>query len=150
MSDDRYDNLKRKYDELQKENEYLREKIQKLESKQKVTTSLKVKSVQNTQLKQKEECDPNLKSADTPTNNVNCCAGPINKYSPINEKVSLFISLFKGRSDVYAKKWQNKKGFSGYSPHCVNEWTPGICNKPRTKCSNCNQQKYLPYYLKVT
>jgi hypothetical protein len=54
------------------------------------------------------------------------------------------MSLFKGRNDVYAKKWQNKKGFSGYSPHCLNEWTPGICNKPRVKCSKCNQQRYSP------
>jgi phosphatidylserine/phosphatidylglycerophosphate/cardiolipin synthase-like enzyme len=33
------------------------------------------------------------------------------------------MSLFKGRDDVYARRWENKKkGTSGYSPSCVNEW----------------------------
>lgn len=51
----------------------------------------------------------------------------INKFSPAAEKIDLFMSLFNGRRDVYAKRWQNRKGKSGYSPVCLNEWVKGIC-----------------------
>ncbi len=142
MSDDRYNNLKKKYNALVEENEYLKVKIRELESQQNTTSSLYVSPVENTQSKQREEFDSDLISSSV--NNIIFGANPINQYSPTNEKILLFISLFKGRNDVYAKKWQNKKGFSGYSPHCLNEWTPGICNKPRVKCSSCNQQRYSP------
>ena len=54
------------------------------------------------------------------------------------------MSLFKGREDVYAKRWENKKQqTSGYSAACANEWVPGICLKPKIKCSACNQKNYL-------
>lgn len=59
-----------------------------------------------------------------------------------SEKVELFMSLFRGREDVYPKRWQNQKEASGYSPVCMNEWRDGICMKPRIKCSNCSAQSY--------
>jgi len=46
------------------------------------------------------------------------------------EMIELFMSLFKGRNDVYAKKWENKKkAASGYSPVCLNQWKVGLCGK---------------------
>ncbi len=144
MSDDKYNNLKKKFDKLLAENEYLRAKIRKLEFQQNSTTSFKECPTQNKQQKQRDVFDFDLKSV-TSSENIEIFGDhPINRYSPTNEKISLFMSLFKGRKDVYAKKWQNKKGISGYSPHCLNEWTLGICNKPRVKCSNCKQQRYSP------
>lgn len=69
----------------------------------------------------------------------------INKRSDAGEKIKLFMSLFKGREDVYAKRWENKsKETAGYSPHCNNEWKPGICQKPKIKCSLCQNQDFLP------
>jgi hypothetical protein len=63
----------------------------------------------------------------------------------VEEKIRLFRSLFKGREDVYPARWDNKKtGRSGYSPVCGNEWVKGICDKPRIKCSDCPNQKFLP------
>jgi len=59
-----------------------------------------------------------------------------------NQKVTLFQKLFKGRSDVFANRWENAKGRSGYSVACHNEWIKGLCNKPRIKCSECSSQKY--------
>jgi hypothetical protein len=50
------------------------------------------------------------------------------------EKIRLFMSLFKGRDDVYARRWENKAGKSGYSPVCLNEWKPDACRKPAGKC----------------
>lgn len=55
------------------------------------------------------------------------------------------MSLFKGRTDVYAKRWESKsKDTSGYSPVCLNQWRPGICSKPRIPCSQCEYKSYAP------
>src|SRR5712691_3765730 len=37
-------------------------------------------------------------------------------------KVSLFRSLFRGRDDVYAVRWEGKSGKTGYSPAGIGEW----------------------------
>lgn len=61
---------------------------------------------------------------------------------PPSEKIKLFATLFRGRDDVYAKRWENKKGDTGYSPACRNEWKSGICRKPQVKCSVCAHRAY--------
>lgn len=62
----------------------------------------------------------------------------------VDEKVRLFRSLFKGRDDVFPFRWEGKGGKSGYSPACGNEWVQRVCEKPRIKCSECPNQKFLP------
>jgi superfamily II DNA or RNA helicase len=59
------------------------------------------------------------------------------------EKVALFRRLFRGRTDVYPVRWENKSGKSGYAPACANEWRPGICEKPRIKCADCVHQSFI-------
>jgi len=49
----------------------------------------------------------------------------------VNQKIVLFQKLFKGRSDIFANRWENTKGRSGYSVACDNKWAKGICNKPK-------------------
>ena len=62
-----------------------------------------------------------------------------------NEKVALFLRLFRGRDDVYPVLWQNQKtGRKGYAPACANEWVRGVCEKPRVKCGVCPNQAFLP------
>jgi hypothetical protein len=62
-----------------------------------------------------------------------------------NEKIALFRSLFRGRDDVFPRRWENPRtGKSGYSPVCRNEWVRGICEKPRIKCSECSNQAFVP------
>lgn len=61
-----------------------------------------------------------------------------------DEKVALFRRLFRGRLDVYPTRWESTTGKSGYSPACAHEWQAGICEKPRIKCSDCNQRALLP------
>ncbi|MBN4066772.1 DEAD/DEAH box helicase [Simkania negevensis] len=69
----------------------------------------------------------------------------IHQNSPSKEKIALFCSLFRGREDVFPKRWtNNKSGKSGYSPVCANEWKRGICQKPKVKCSNCLHQAFTP------
>ncbi len=61
------------------------------------------------------------------------------------EKISLFLRLFRGRDDVFPKLWTSSKtGRKGYSPACGNEWVRGVCGKPRVKCSDCPNQAFMP------
>ncbi len=77
-------------------------------------------------------------------NNQNSTS-PITQYSSTTEKIQLFKKLFRGREDVYPKRWENTKtGKSGYSPVCANEWKTGLCEKPRVKCSDCTNRSFLP------
>lgn len=41
-------------------------------------------------------------------------------YSP-EQKIAIFRVLFRGRTDIFANRWQNKQGRSGYSVTCNNE-----------------------------
>ena len=42
------------------------------------------------------------------------------------ERVSLFMRLFRGRDDVYPKLWESRNtGRKGYTPNCANEWVDG-------------------------
>ncbi len=69
----------------------------------------------------------------------------VDKFSPVMEKVKLYQSLFQGRSDVYARRFESAKtGKSGYQPVCKNEWVPGVCNKPKVKCGDCSSRCFLP------
>jgi hypothetical protein len=69
----------------------------------------------------------------------------VNQHSTAEAKITLFRSLFHGREDVYPRRFESRKtGRAGYSPVCGNEWVPGICEKPRIKCSECSRQRFLP------
>ena len=60
-------------------------------------------------------------------------------------KIRLFMLLFRGREDVYAKRWENKKKrTSGYSPVCLNQLQEGLCGKPRIPCAKCDHKSYSP------
>ena len=76
-------------------------------------------------------------------------ASVTNSSSPA-EKVALFRSLFRGREDVFPKRWSNaRSGRSGYAPACANEWAPRICDKPRIKCRECPNQAFIPVTAEV-
>lgn len=60
-------------------------------------------------------------------------------------KMEIFQSLFKGRQDVFARRWvSSKTGASGYSPICANEWVEGKCNKKEIKCAQCLNRSLVP------
>src|SRR5207253_464618 len=65
--------------------------------------------------------------------------------SPTAAKIALFRSLFRGREDVFPRRWENPKtGKAGYAPVCRNEWVRGICGKPQVKCGECPNQAFIP------
>lgn len=68
----------------------------------------------------------------------------LNKHSASGEKIALFRELFRGREEIYARRFVSRKtGQAGYSPVCANEWVRGVCEKPRIKCSYCPHQNWL-------
>ena len=71
------------------------------------------------------------------------------KEQKINERIELFLDLFKGRTDVYATRWQSKNGKSGYTPACAHEWQQPICQKPSIKCADCTSRQLLPLTNRV-
>ena len=63
----------------------------------------------------------------------------------IDERLRLFQSLFKGREDVFARRWFSKTtGKSGYQPVCINEWKQGICDKKKYRCVICPNRNFAP------
>ncbi len=151
MNNFKYDELYKKYQGLLEENNRLKSKIKELEA---ASDSVKSRpnTIQTQEVLSKEprqndpDNDPNkpiekdLLEISTDPDVVS--SKSINQFSPKEDKIALFMSLFKGRSDVYARRWQNKKGKNGYSPVCLNEWIAGVCHKPKTKCSKCRQKRY--------
>ena len=83
-----------------------------------------------------------------PTNVIASIYSPI--YLPViklslDERVTLFMSLFKGRKDVFARRWFSKStGKAGYQPVCVNEWRRGVCDKKKFKCAECPNRDFAP------
>jgi len=69
----------------------------------------------------------------------------VTKESPPAAKIELFRSLFRGRADVYPRRFESRKtGKAGYAPACANEWVRGVCEKPRIKCADCPNRRFLP------
>ena len=63
----------------------------------------------------------------------------------LQEKIGLFRSIFKGREDVFAKRWYSdtsKK--SGYQPVCEREWNREFCDKRKHKCAECPNRLFAP------
>jgi superfamily II DNA or RNA helicase/very-short-patch-repair endonuclease len=82
-----------------------------------------------------------MQNADNPDPRV----AAVTNNSPPVAKIELFRSLFRGREDVYPRRFESRKtGKAGYAPACANEWIRGICEKPRIKCTDCPNRRFFP------
>lgn len=69
----------------------------------------------------------------------------IKQHLSLEEKVDVFRNLFKGREDVFARRWHSRtSGKSGYQPVCRNEWDRQLCNKKKYKCAECPNRLFKP------
>jgi hypothetical protein len=76
---------------------------------------------------------------------MDAISGSVDRTSSSEAKIALFRSLFRGRDDVYPRRFESRKtGRSGYAPACANEWVRGVCEKPRVKCAECPNRRFLP------
>jgi superfamily II DNA or RNA helicase len=135
--DPSYDRLLEKYQRVVIENQRLNKEIKALKARLGIDapTPAEHKSLP-------QDNDPESGTLQT---DLSDAPGGVTNRSDSMEKIRLFRSLFRGREDVYAKRWENrKKGTSGYSPFCENEWKTGICPKPRGPCATCSHKAYAP------
>jgi hypothetical protein len=71
--------------------------------------------------------------------------GRVHARSSSAAKIALFRRLFRGREEVYPRRFESRKtGRAGYAPACGNEWVRGVCEKPRIKCGDCPHRAFLP------
>ena len=69
----------------------------------------------------------------------------VNHHSVPAAKIALFQSLFRGRDDVYPRRFESRRtGKAGYMPACGNEWVRGVCDKPKLKCAACPHRRFVP------
>lgn len=117
----RYNKLLRQYEVLHKENEVLR-------------SLLKIHGIEYETRMKEDMNKPIYSLVSVPTITLS-----------IDERIRLFQSLFKGREDVFARRWFSKTtGKSGYQPVCINEWKQGICDKKRYRCAICPNRNFAP------
>ena len=61
----------------------------------------------------------------------------------LQEKVAIFQNLFKGRDDVFAKRWYSPSSQkAGYQPVCEREWNREYCDKRKYKCADCPNRQF--------
>lgn len=69
----------------------------------------------------------------------------VSHASSTQEKIALFMELFHGRRDVYAKRYYSfKTKKSGYTPACQNEWVRDLCDHRANKCPVCPNRQFEP------
>jgi hypothetical protein len=69
----------------------------------------------------------------------------VTNESTQEHKIAFFRSLFRGREDVYPRRFESKRtGKSGFQPVCRNEWIRPICQKPKIKCGECKNRDFMP------
>ena len=121
--------------------------MDKIENKKQELTQLRIELADTESKRQQllqriSEIESNLSRSGSSYKNT---TGIITNLSSIQDKNKLYRSLFRGREDVYPRRFESTKtGKSGYQPACRNEWARGICNKPKVKCSNCDNREYFP------
>lgn len=126
-----FETLLRRYEALLAENKALKEENLALKARLGLGESV------SDALLSPEEIQPGFSRLQSPAH-VDANADPA-------EKIRLFSSLFKGREDLYARRWESKDGAkAGYMPVCQNERKPGLCRKFRVKCASCDHRSYAP------
>lgn len=84
-------------------------------------------------------------SVESPLSAPSAALPRANSHFSTEQKIALFRKLFRGRTDVYPKRWEKKDGSNaGYAPACGNEWKTNLCDKKRVKCSECGNRLLLP------
>jgi hypothetical protein len=88
---------------------------------------------------------PQLTPENPPPSNTLETAAPVDKEERAKKTVALFRSLFRGREDAYAQRWQRADGRSGYAPAAIKDWK--AINKSRLedrKKVDQKTRKFLP------
>jgi superfamily II DNA or RNA helicase len=60
------------------------------------------------------------------------------------EKIELFLTVFRGRRDIFALRWESRTGKAGYSPAHFHDNDQSICRRPRNVCSDLGRKLFVP------
>jgi hypothetical protein len=72
-------------------------------------------------------------------------APPADKEERARKRIALFRSLFRGRDDVYARRWENGDGRHGYMPADVKDWKAINKSSPEDRKKVAQKtRKFLP------
>jgi hypothetical protein len=72
-------------------------------------------------------------------------APPVDKEERARKRIALFRSLFRGREDVYARRWENDDGRHGYAPAHVKDWKAINRSRPEDRKEVAQKtRKFLP------
>ena len=70
---------------------------------------------------------------------------PVDREERARMRIALFRSLFRGREDVYARRWESADGRSGYAPAAVKDWKAINKSRPEErKKVDQKTRKFLP------
>ncbi len=88
---------------------------------------------------------PQLMPANPPPAKTAETASPVDKEERARKRIALFRCLFRGREDVYARRWERADGRSGYAPAAVKDWTAINKSRPEErKKVDQKTRKFLP------
>jgi len=69
----------------------------------------------------------------------------VNSQSSVDAKIALFRRLFRGREDVYARRYESvRTGKVGYFPASRTKWGRGLSEKSDTGSDDLEQRDFLP------
>ena len=72
-------------------------------------------------------------------------ASPVDREERARQRITLFRTLFRGREDVYARRWQNDDGRHGYVPAAVKDWKAINKSRPEErKKVDQKTRRFLP------
>src|ERR1019366_550965 len=75
---------------------------------------------------------PQLPAENPPTKTVEP-PPPVDKEERARQRNALFRSVFRGREDVYARRWENADGRHGYMPAAVKDWNAINRSRPQDR-----------------
>ena len=88
---------------------------------------------------------PQLAPENLPPTITVASAPPVDKEERARNRIALFRSLFRGREDVYAQRWESTDGRSGYSPAAIKDWKAINKSRPEDrKKVDQKTRKFLP------
>ena len=58
---------------------------------------------------------------------------PEDRKDRARKRIALFQSLFRGREDVYARRWESPDGRSGYTPAAQKDWKAINTSRPEDR-----------------
>ena len=88
---------------------------------------------------------PQLAAENQPPTKTVEMAPPVDKEERARKRIALFRTLFRGREDVYARRWENDDGRHGYMPVVVKDWKAINRSRPEErKRVDQKTRKFIP------